>query len=469
MVFHSATFVVFLIVAFAAFWALAGKRDARTALLLVASYVFYGAWEFWYLWLIVFSTLLDFTCGNRIHAAKSQGAKRAWLSVSLVGNLGVLGFFKYYDWGIEGLATLLSSLGLANNLHSLGILVPVGISFYTFQTLSYTLDIYRGQLKPARNLLDFGMFVAFFPQLVAGPIVRAAEFIPQMDLEPRLDRARFTDAIWRMGTGLVKKVVLADGLGAFLVDPVYEAPGSFGAWMHALALLGFTFQIYYDFSGYSDIAIGVGKLFGFDLPENFDGPFKSRSVSEFWRRWHMTLSFWVRDYVFFPLMGRTGIRSRVRIAFSVMTTMVVIGLWHGASLLWLLYGAVQGVVMAIEQVVTVARRRRRKASGGLALLQWALTFLFTVLVSSLCVRPRSFEQAWAMLSEFGSGGAVSIWGPVTLAVGVAIHFLPKATVEATRRGLTNLPLPLAGVLLGLVAGWVAYLVIGATPFIYFQF
>ena len=469
MLFQSVEFAIFLIVTFSAFWAISDRRNPRTLLLLLASYVFYSFSEIPYVGLLVYSSVLDWNCGNRIHAATDQRTKRRWLTLSLVGNLGVLGYFKYTDWGIESLNLLFDRLGVETSLETLNLIIPVGISFYTFQTLSYTLDIYRGQLKPARNLLDFAMFVAFFPQLVAGPIVRAADFLPQLELRPRLDRERFMNGLWRIANGLVKKVVLADQIGAYLVDPVYEAPDAYGPLFHAAAILGFLFQIYYDFSGYSDLAIGVGRLFGFDLPENFNGPFKSRSVSEFWRRWHMTLSFWVRDYVFYPLMGKRGIRSRVRLSVSIMTTMVVIGLWHGASVLWLLYGVLQGAVMIVEQNVTLKRRRNHKTPTWLAGLQWLATFVFIALVSGFCIRARTWDQALSLVSVFGEGGSLSHWAWISLAVGMTIHFLPKRFVEGTRRLMLALPIPLAGILLGALTAWVAYLTIGATPFIYFQF
>ncbi len=487
MNFHSVGFLVFLAFVLSAFWTLANQRSARTWLLLCASYFFYGAYEVWYLGLIAFSTFLDYGCGGLIHRAAQRGDRRMMnvgLLISLFGNLGVLAFFKYTDWLVQSFQLGLDALGVNCDLWEtrtsllpawlldskyLRIIVPVGISFYTFQTLSYTIDIYRGVLRPARGLLDFALFVSFFPQLVAGPIVRAKDFLPQLELRPRFDRERMHEGLWRISTGLLKKVAIADVLGGHLVDPCYGSPEEFSALVHLLALYAFTLQIYFDFSAYTDIAIGAAKLIGFDLPENFVQPYRARSVREFWRRWHISLSSWVRDYIYFPLGGSRG--GELRVGANLLMTMLVIGVWHGASILWVVYGLLQGAVMIFE-------RTRERFFGGrpfvrgplTSFVAWFLTFHFIVF-SCLFIRSKNVADLQGMISVFGPEGVDVIgraaW--LALAFGALSHFWPQAITEAFHRAMLRLPTPVAGVVTGVAAGLVAVLVVGDTPYIYFQF
>ncbi|HKX46925.1 MAG TPA: MBOAT family O-acyltransferase, partial [Planctomycetota bacterium] len=447
MNFHSVEFLVFLAVVLPTFWLLSNRRSTRSLLLLAGSYVFYGAYEAWYLGLLVFSTFLDYWCGGRIHAARGRGdmrAARRFLLASLVGNLGLLGFFKYTDWLVESLQLACDALGLGVELWdartrllppelldsaTLRIIVPVGISFYTFQTLSYTIDVYRGRLPPARSFRDFALFVAFFPQLVAGPIVRALDFLPQLELRPRFDRARLHEGLWRMGIGLLKKVAIADVVGGGLVDVVYDQPGNYTALVHLLALYGFAFQIYFDFSGYSDIAIGTAKLLGFDLTENFETPYRSRSIREFWRRWHISLSSWVRDYIYFPLGGSRG--GELRVSRNLLITMLVIGIWHGASVLWVIYGLLQGGSMILERFLERRRGGREFATTpARSLFAWALTFHFIVF-SCLFIRAGSLGQIGELVGAFGATGVADVdpWALAALAGGALTHFWPRAVSE----------------------------------------
>ncbi|MEM7307269.1 MAG: MBOAT family O-acyltransferase [Planctomycetota bacterium] len=469
MEFHSARFGLFLAVVLLLYWSLANRRGARYAVLLVASYVFYAGWELWFLSLIVFSTFLDYFCGRAIHASEDPRTRRRWLYASLGGNLAVLGYFKYSAWGADGLASLFAAVGLDPSGLSWvwRAAVPVGISFYTFQTLSYTIDIYRGKLRPARSFGEFALFVAFFPQLVAGPIVRAVQFLPQLDLRPRFDRARLHDGLYRIGTGLLKKVLLADVLGRYLVDPFYSAPESYAWWVHVLALYGFAFQIYGDFAGYSDVAIGAARLLGFDLPENFDGPYRSRSVREFWRRWHISLSSWVRDYIYFPLGGSRG--SELKVARNLFVTMLIIAVWHGSSLLWVIYGLLQGGALVLER----ALERRR---GGepftttpvRSLVAWFAAFHFAVF-TEFFIRAESLGQFGAVFGTSGEETAVHTFGLLALAGAFATHLLPGRTSEGFRARVCALPTAAVALLFGVACGLVAIAVVGETPFIYFQF
>ena len=483
MVFQSLTFAAFLVLVLAIHWVVVNRRTTRFSLLLVASYVFYGSYELWYLSLILASTFVDYYCGARIHASGDPRERRRFLLLSLALNLGLLCFFKYTDWALDSIQLACGWLGFDPGLHELKfrflpegllssasgrILVPVGISFYTFQTLSYTIDIYRGNLAPARNLKEFALFVAFFPQLVAGPIVRAVDFLPQLEERPRLDRADLHQGMYRLGTGLFKKVVLADLMGRYLVDPVFSAPGDFSAAAHLIGVYAFAFQIYYDFAGYSDCAIGVARMLGFRLPENFDGPYRSRSLREFWRRWHISLSSWVRDYIFFPLGGSKGL-PEWKVVRNLMITMVVIGVWHGASILWVIYGLLNGTVMSLERWWQRMRGGRDFAtSPARNALSWALTFNFVV-VTTLFIRASSFDNLRAMVGDFGARTDFHLHGLLALGFGAAIHFLPLGFYARFQRRLEGLPTPVCGALLGAVAGLVAILVVGETPFIYFQF
>lgn len=334
MTFTSATFLVFATVCFAVYWSL-GEQRRQNAFLLVASYVFYGWWDWRFCGLIAASTAIDFVIAQRM---ETHGRSKARLAISVVSNLGMLGVFKYYDFFAQSAVESASALGLTVHLSTLELILPVGISFYTFQTLGTTIDVYRGRLQACRDPIAYAAYVAFFPQLVAGPIERGKRLLPQF-LNPRvfdssLARAGLRQALW----GFFQKVALADNL-APLVDGCYE--GSCQGPMFLASTVAFAFQIYWDFSGYSNIAIGVSKLFGIKLSRNFARPYFSRSIAEFWRRWHISLSTWFRDYVYVPLGGSR--HGRRRQAAAVLATFVVSGLWHGASWNFVAWGALHGV------------------------------------------------------------------------------------------------------------------------------
>ena len=342
MTFSSLTFLVFFGVVFAAYWTL-GRRKPQNVLLLVASYVFYGWWDWRFCGLMLVSSLVDFGLGWALHKTDRPAWRRTWLVVSLVSNLSLLGFFKYYNFFAESFAAAMGSLGWQPGDLTLSIILPVGISFYTFQTLSYTIDIYRRQLTPTTSLIDYLTFVSFFPQLVAGPIERAANLLPQFGVDRRFDAALAADGLRQMLWGLFKKLVIADRL-AVLVDPVYTNPHDYSGVHLAFATVCFAFQIYCDFSGYSDIAIGVAKQFGIRLNRNFAYPYFSQGIGEFWRRWHISLSTWFRDYVYFPLGGnRTTPAKRSR---NLIATFLVSGVWHGAAWTFVAWGALHGMAVA---------------------------------------------------------------------------------------------------------------------------
>jgi alginate O-acetyltransferase complex protein AlgI len=353
VLFDEFRFLFFFALCFLVHWSLRGHR-ARKLWLLGASYLFYAAWDWRFLGLIWLSTGIDYGVGLALsRPGLSRGARRAWLALSLTGNLGILGVFKYLDFFVDSAATLLAWLGLPMSPSSLQIVLPVGISFYTFQTLSYTFDVYRGQMRATRDLADLALFVGFFPQLVAGPIVRARDFLPQLEATP----------IFLIG--FFKKAVLADNL-APLVQAYFAEPATFG-WQAAwVAAPYYAVQLYCDFSGYSDMAIATAGLLGYRLCQNFRHPFLAADLADFWRRWHISLSTWLRDYLYIPLGGSRG--GLVRTCFNLFLVLLLAGLWHGASATCLVSGALFGAGLVAHRLWTAwpSRPRIPGAPGRIA-------------------------------------------------------------------------------------------------------
>jgi alginate O-acetyltransferase complex protein AlgI len=318
---------------------------ARKIIILCASCVFYAYWDWRFLGLLIIVTLMDYYISVKIDSLSDPYAKRNWLILSLVINLIILGFFKYFNFFIDTFNILFSPF--RRTLHEFNIILPVGISFYIFETISYVVDVYKGSEKPARSLLDYAVFITFFPRLVAGPIMRASQFLPQLYRGVYFSRDNFLIGAQLFAQGLIKKIVVADSI-AYLVDAVYNHPGLFSSSTIYLAVISYSIQIYFDFSGYSDMACGIAKTLGFDLAINFDFPYISQSVTEFWKRWHISLSSWLRDYLYIPLGGnRTG---KVRTYINLMLTMLIGGLWHGASWNFVFWGGLHGIYLALERL-----------------------------------------------------------------------------------------------------------------------
>lgn len=327
MLFNTLTFALFLVIAVAGHHALKKWRSPHTLWLLAVSYGFYASWDVRYLVLILASTLLDFWVGRGLAATDQEPRRRRLLLTSITGNLLLLGVFKYGNFVLVNLEMLSGALGHGMELPRIEATLPVGISFYTFQTLSYTIDLYRKKIEPAKNLREFALFVAFFPQLVAGPIVRASEFLPQIDHRPRQDRRAIGEGISLVLIGLVKKMVIADTLRHLVVRPFFEAPNWYNAFEAVPAMWATYFQIYYDFSGYTDVALGAALLFGFRLPQNFQRPGLALSPLAHWQRWHITLQTWLRDYVYIPMGGSRV--SNGKMAFNVVAVFTL-----GGALAW---------------------------------------------------------------------------------------------------------------------------------------
>lgn len=371
MLFNSLTFVVFLAIVYGVWRLLPGIRP-RNAWLLLGSYVFYGAWDWRFLGLLFVSTTIDYTAACAM-AGAGPARRKAALLVSLCMNLGMLGFFKYLDFGIDSMVRLLGWLGMNPHWETVGLILPVGISFYTFQTIGYTVDVYRRVREPERNLLDFALYVAYFPQLVAGPIEQSTHLLPQLQRPRAVTREDVRLAFHWILLGYAKKIVMADTL-APLVNEMFGAPERHSCLPLLAGALGFGLQIYGDFRGYTLIARGVSRLFGVDLVGNFFRPYLARSPRDFWRRWHVSLSSWLRDYLFIPLGGsRRGRWVTIR---NIMITMLLGGLWHGASWIYVLWGGYHGLLLAINTFVP--RRVEDSWRGWKRLAATAVTFLLTL-------------------------------------------------------------------------------------------
>ncbi|HET7537924.1 MAG TPA: MBOAT family O-acyltransferase [Candidatus Didemnitutus sp.] len=348
MLFNSLTFVVFFVVVLAAYWTLK-SWEARKNLLLAASYLFYGTWNPPFALLLFATTALDFYLGARIAAAGSARSRKGWLIASLASNLSMLGFFKYGNFLLENTKWLLAQAGINYQPPHLDLFLPIGISFYTFHSLSYTLDVYRGTTQPTRSLRDFVLAVSFFPQLVAGPIVRAADFLPQAVSAPKPDANRFIWGLLLMTLGLFEKTVLADTMLSHSSESVFGYWGplaTLDAWIGVLAFSG---QIFFDFAGYSTCAIGAALCLGFHLKDNFRFPYAAVGFSDFWRRWHISLSTFLRDYLYIPLGGNRN--GAVRAAINLMIVMFVGGLWHGAAWTFVVWGIIHGLCLVLERVL----------------------------------------------------------------------------------------------------------------------
>ena len=395
MLFNSADYLIFLVLMFFGFWALRRFRAWRVLFLILGSCFFYMSWNRYLILLILYSTLIDWWTGNAIARTSAPRKRKFYLLVSLVTNLGLLFVFKYANFFFDAFNQLAQWLELPLHAPTLQLLLPVGISFYTFQTLSYTIDIYRGQLEPARNLREFFLYVIFFPQLVAGPIVRAVDFVPQLDRTPVPNVREGIDGLYRIAIGLVKKVAFADYLALNVVERVFERPELFSSLECLVAVYAYAFQIYFDFSAYSDIAIGSAKMLGYHMPENFNAPYTARNLQEFWHRWHMTLSTWLRDYLYIPLGGsRHGAWKTYR---NLFLTMLLGGLWHGASWTFVVWGAMHGVGLALTRMY---QRGRENTTPNRWLEPFGVFFTFHyVCLAWIFFRAPSFEVAASMLQQ----------------------------------------------------------------------
>ncbi|MCF7858020.1 MAG: MBOAT family protein [Candidatus Cloacimonetes bacterium] len=411
MFFNSIDFAIFLPIVFILYWFVTNNNlKLQNFLIVAASYLFYGWWDWRFLSLILFSTVVDYTVGRKLRISENQTKRKILLWTSILVNLGFLGFFKYYNFFLDNFITAFSFFGTEIKANSLNIILPVGISFYTFQTLSYTIDVYKRKLEPTKDFIAFSAFVSFFPQLVAGPIERATHLLPQFYKKRTFDYSKAVDGMRQILWGLFKKMVIADNCAEF-ANQIFNNSADLNGSTLVLGALFFTFQIYGDFSGYSDIAIGTSRLFGFDLMRNFNFPYFSRDIAEFWRRWHISLSTWFRDYLYIPLGGsRGGTWMKVRNTFVIF---IVSGFWHGANWTFIVWGALNAIYFLPLLLTNNNRNNFETVAQGKffpnikELFFMLLTFGLTVF-AWIFFRAENIDHAISYISEILSPSLFSI-------------------------------------------------------------
>jgi len=489
LIFSTPAFWLFFLLVLAGYSIVYKKLFIRNAYLFLVSLFFYYKSGGLFLFLLIFVTLIDFTCGLLIYNSRTKFKRRLFILLSIISNLGILAYFKYTGFFVSTINDLLgtdykvydflaafsnSNLGTSFNISN--IILPVGISFFTFQSLSYTIDIYRKKLKPVRNIVDFGFYVSFFPQLVAGPIVRASEFIPQLYSEFHLSKREFSHALFLISKGLIKKIIISDFIATNFIDRVFDAPSIYSGFENLMAVYGYGLQIYCDFSGYTDIAIGLGLILGFRLPINFNSPYKADSISDFWKRWHISLSRWLKDYLYIPLGGNR--KGKIRTNINLLITMLLGGLWHGASLRFVIWGALHGIGLVINRIWNSIFGERLKSGRIGRALAVFITFQFV----SFCwifFRASDMESVKIMLKQifenFSPGSYMTVLPAYSsvfllMAVGYIIHFLPEKVKESYRGLFIRTPLIVQLLVIMLVA--VMLFQMRSTevmPFIYFRF
>ena len=469
MAFNSIEYLVFFLAILGLTWLVVGFPRFRLWLMLLASYYFYASNNHWLIVLILISTQVDYIAGRRIEDSASAAERKAWLVASIVTNLSILGFFKYFNFFAGTFAELASAIGVNLDWVDLNIALPVGISFYTFQSMSYTIDVYRKHISAERSWLNFSFFVAYFPQLVAGPIVRPDNFLPQINKRPKLSVTDFEAALLLIFQGLFKKIVLGDFLGVYS-DQAFNNVGeidSFTAW---LGVYAFCFQIYFDFSGYTDVAIGCSKLMGFNLPDNFKRPYVATSFSDFWKRWHISLSSWLRDYLYISL-GGNKMKTKWGVYRNLMLTMLLGGLWHGAAWNFVFWGFLHGIYLVIEKMLSTGKQI---SLGSFKYFIKVILVFHLVLLTWIAFRAESLSDMSSILSAMFSGtSAASITNGMLVAwLVIALGWLSQFIVEFKDmpKKFLNYPISIKATVYALIA--VAVCIMGsgeARPFIYFKF
>lgn len=459
-------FFLFILVFYRFFW---HNYRAKVFFLTTISLYFYYKSSGVFFVLIILSSIIDFIAGKVIYKNESPYFRKLFLVISLAMNLGILGYFKYTNFFLDSF----NQLGVGS-FDMLDIFLPVGVSFFTFQSMSYTIDIYRGQLKPENKFTDFLFFVSFFPQLVAGPIVRASDFLPQIKNDVYVSREDIGRALFLIIAGLLKKAVIADYISINFVDRVFEWPTRFTGVENLLALYAYTIQLYCDFSGYSDMAIGLALLLGFKLPINFNSPYKAASITEFWQRWHISLSSWLRDYLYIGLGGNR--KGNIRTYVNLILTMLLGGLWHGASWRMVIWGLIQGTALAVERKLGIKKWTERSRLHRL--VGFLITFnLFTFTL--LFFRAQSHEISLQMLSQMWNYFNPEVFVQfiegyplvfILIIIGYITHFTPQSWEVRTQELITKLPLVGKALLITIVIWLVAqFKSADIQPFIYFQF
>ena len=489
MIFSTAAFWLFFLLVLAGYSLIYKKLFIRNFYLFLLSLFFYYKSGGLFLSLLIFVTLIDFTCGLLIHRSKTKFMRRLIILLSIISNLGILAYFKYTgffvktindlfgtDYQVYDLLAAFSNSHLGTSFNVSDIILPVGISFFTFQSLSYTFDVYRRRIQPVRNVIDFGFYVSFFPQLVAGPIVRASEFIPQLYSEFHLARREFSHALFLISKGLIKKIIISDFIATNFVDRVFEAPSMYSGFENLMAVYGYGLQIYCDFSGYTDIAIGLALILGFRLPLNFNSPYKAEGLADFWKRWHISLSRWLKDYLYIPLGGNR--KGRFRTNINLMITMLLGGLWHGADLRFIIWGFLHGFGLVTGRIWnSVFGEHRMQGRFGRAIVVF-ITFQFV----SFCwifFRAPDIGSIKVMFSQIGGNFSPGSYLTVLpaystvfllMAAGYLIHFLPEKFKESYRGLFIRIPIAVQLLILFFIAVLLYQMRSAESmPFIYFRF
>ena len=480
MFFNSLDFAVFLPIVFILYWfAFKNNLKAQNILLLVASYFFYACWDYRFLFLLIFSTLLDYYSGIKIEEAKSRSTKKFWFWLSIGINLGFLGIFKYYNFFASSFADAVSQFGFTPDVWTLKVILPVGISFYTFHGLSYVIDIYKEKIKPERNFIDYSVFVSFFPLLVAGPIERATHLLPQIQQKRVFNYAKAVDGLRQILWCLFKKIVIADACAVY-ANFIFNNPDDYFGSTRVLGALFFTFQIYCDFSGYSDIALGTARLFGIELLRNFAFPYFSRDIAEFWRRWHISLSTWFRDYLYIPLGGsKGGTWMKIRNIFIIF---IVSGFWHGANWTFIAWGALNAIYFLPLLVFNKNRNNLETVAQGKMLpsvkefMSMFFTFGLTVF-AWIFFRAESISHAFRYISKIFSGSLLlkpQLYPvPVTLFIYILVLIIIEWIGREKKYALENLqfhmPVPARWSAYSAILLAILYFAGAEQQFIYFQF
>ena len=489
LIFSTPAFWLFFLVVLAGYSLIYRKLFLRNAYLFLVSLFFYYKSGGLFLFLLIFITLVDFTCGFLIYRSRTKLLRRLFLLLSISSNMGILAYFKYTDFFVSTINDLFgtnyqvcdflaafsnSHLGTSFNISN--IILPIGISFFTFQSLSYTFDVYKRKMEPVKNIIDFGFYISFFPHLVAGPIVRASVFIPQLYQKFRLSRHEFSHALFMISKGLIKKIVISNFIALNLVDRVFDAPSIYSGFENLLAVYGYGLQIYCDFSGYTDIAIGVALILGFRLPVNFNSPYKAKNITDFWKRWHISLSQWLRDYLYISLGGNR--KGKIRTYVNLMITMLLGGLWHGASLKYIIWGGLHGIGLVINKLWNLIFKSHFRVKWSGRAFSGFLTFHFV----SFCwifFRASDIDSVKLMLKQifdnFSPGSYLTVLPAYSsalllVAAGYIIHFLPEKTKESYRGLFIKIPLLAQLAVIMLVAILLFQMrTTEVMPFIYFRF
>lgn len=472
MSFQSLHFLLFALMVFGLNSALLNRADARKNMLLAASYYFYMCWDWRFAGLLFAVAAINFVAARQISNATSRRSKNFWLTIGVALSLGILVTFKYANFFIDTLAAILTQMGINADLPTLNVLLPIGISFFTFQGIAYTIDVYRDQQEPSTDFRDFALFIAFFPTVLSGPITRGRQLLPQFSSLPPYRSEAAQEGIYLILRGLAKKIFLADILAAHIVNPTFTAPHNYSTTFLLVAVVAYSFQIYMDLSGYTDIARGVAKALGFELPENFRRPYQASSVSNFWQRWHISMSSFFRDYLYFGVGGS----KRGNVYRNLLITFVAIGMWHGAGWNFIVYGLLHGSAVSLERFF----RNRQTTLGITALVSkpayivgaTIATFLFVAL-SRILFRSEDLESGLNFISSLlNNSGGLAPYTPAALAalgLSIMLHFVPTRWNDRSIDIFVRTPAFIQGAFAtGLVVCMLAFSS-GSASFVYFQF